>query len=59
MRCWGQLKSLTARSVGVNSYRICENESQPGLKIVEKLATPLAGKDKKGTEELYIQASPL
>ena len=46
MRCWGQLKSLRARSVGeVSSYRICENESQPALQIVEKLAKPLAGND--------------
>ena len=46
MRCWGELKSLRARSVGeVNSYRICGNESQPGVQIAEKLASPLAGKD--------------
>ena len=54
MHCWGKLKSLRARSVDeVNSYRICGNESQPELQIVEKLASPLAGKDEKGTEEPY------
>ena len=43
MRCWGEVKSLRAQSVGeVNAYRICGNESQPGLQLVEKLATPLA-----------------
>ena len=47
MRCWGELKSLRAQSVGEVSvvtlvmFRICGNESQPGLQLVEKLATPL------------------
>ena len=52
MRCWGQLKSLRAQSVGeVSAYysgvvaraifRICGNESQPGLQVVKKLATAL------------------
>ena len=27
-------------------FRICGNESQPGLQLVEKLATPLAGLSK-------------
>ena len=46
MRCWGELKSLRAQSVGeVSSYRICGNESQPGLQKIEKVATPPAGKD--------------
>ena len=45
MRCWGELKSLRAQSVGeVTAYysgliaraifRICGNESQPGLQLV-------------------------
>ena len=51
MRCWGELKSLRAQSVGeVSAYyivvvravfRICGNKSQRGLQLVEKLATPL------------------
>ena len=52
MRCWGELKSLRAQSVGeVSAYysglvaraifRICGNESQPGLQVVKKLATAL------------------
>ena len=46
MLCWGELKSLTGQSVGEVSvmraiFRICGNESQPGLQLVEKLSTPL------------------
>ena len=46
--CWGELKSLRGESVGkvrqvVHAvFRMCGNESQPGLQIVEELATPLA-----------------
>ena len=46
MRCWGELKSLRGQSVGKVRlvmraiFRICGNQSQPGLQIVEKLATP-------------------
>ena len=49
MRRWGELKSLRGRSVCEVRlvmraiFRICGNESQPGLEIVEKLATPLRG----------------
>ena len=45
MRCWGDLKSLRGQSVGEVRlvtravFRICGNESQPDLQIVEKLAT--------------------
>ena len=51
MRCWGELKSLRGQSVGKVRlvmraiFRICGNQSQPGLQIVEKLATPLPGND--------------
>ena len=49
MRCWGELKGLRAQSDSeVSAYsgmraifRICGNESQLGLQLVEKLATPL------------------
>ena len=47
MRCWGELKSLRGQSVGEVRlvmraiFRICGNQSQPGLQIVEKLAIPL------------------
>ena len=47
MRCWGELKSLRGQSVGEVRlvmraiFRICGNESQPGLQLVEKLTTPL------------------
>ena len=44
MQCWGELKSLRAQSVGEVMraiFRICGNESQPGLQLVEKLATTL------------------
>ena len=49
MRCWGDLKSLRGQSVGEVRlvtravFRICGNEGQPDLQIVEKLATPLQG----------------
>ena len=52
MRCWGELKSLRGQSVGKVRlvmraiFRICGNQSQPGLQIVEKLATPLPGNDR-------------
>ena len=52
MRCWGELKSLRGQSVGKVSlvmraiFRVCGNQSQPGLQIVEKLATPLPGNDR-------------
>ena len=52
MRCWGELKSLRGQSVGKVSlvmraiFRIWGNQSQPGLQIVEKLATPLPGNDR-------------
>ena len=52
MLCWGELKSLTGQSVGEVRlvmraiFRICGNESQPGLQLVEKMAMPLA-KEKK------------
>ena len=50
MHCWGELKSLRAQKwwrgecvlVMRAIFRICGNESQPGLHIVEMLATPLA-----------------
>ena len=47
MHCWVELKSLWAqRVVEVGAYilamcaifRMCGNESQPGLQLVEKLA---------------------
>ena len=44
MHGWGELKSLRAQSVGEVSvvmrviFRICGNESQPGLQLVENLA---------------------
>ena len=47
MRYWGELKSLRGQSVGEVGlvmravFRICGKESQTGLQIVEKLATPL------------------
>ena len=47
MLCWGELKSLRGQSVGEVRlvmraiFRICGNESQPGLQLVEKLSTPL------------------
>jgi len=43
MRCWGDLKSLE-RKVLVHTSHVCSlcgKESQPGLQIVEKLATLL------------------
>ena len=51
MCCLGELNSLRAQSVGEVSgyklvmcavFRMCGNESQPGLQLVEQLATPLA-----------------
>ena len=45
----GELKSLRGQSAGEVRlvmravFRICGNESQPGLQIVEKLASPLQG----------------
>ena len=48
MHCWGELESLGGQSVGEvrlvvrTIFRICGNESQPGLQIVEELAMPLA-----------------
>ena len=48
MHCWGELESLGGHSVGEvrlvvrTIFRICGNESQPGLQIVEELAMPLA-----------------
>ena len=47
MRCWGELKSLKAQSGGQcvlvmrAVFKICGNESQPGLQRVEKLVRPL------------------
>ena len=47
MPYWGELKSLRGQSVGEVGlvmravFRICGKESQTGLQIVEKLATPL------------------
>ena len=41
MGCWGELKSLRSQSVGEVSALTCGNESQPGLQLVQKLATPL------------------
>ena len=47
MRGWGELKSLRGQSVGEVRlvmraiFRICGNESQPGLQMDEKLAMPL------------------
>ena len=50
MCCLGELNSLRAQSVGEVSgyklvmcavFRMCGNESQPGLQLVEKLAMPL------------------
>ena len=44
MHCWGELESLGGQSVGEvrlvvrTIFRICGNESQPGLQIVEELA---------------------
>ena len=48
MHCRDELKSLRDQSVGkvrqvvLAVFRICGNESQPGLQIVEELAMPLA-----------------
>ena len=48
MHCWGELESLGGQSVGEvrlvvrTIFRICGNESQPGLQIVEELAIPPA-----------------
>ena len=48
MHCWGELKSLGGQSVAEvrlvvrTIFRICGNESQPGLQIVEELTMPLA-----------------
>ena len=39
MHCWGELK---AKELMRAIFRICVNESQPGLQLVEMLATPLA-----------------
>ena len=49
MRFWAELKSLSAQSIGEvycvlvmrPIFRKCGNESQQGLKLGEKLATPL------------------
>ena len=50
MPCWGELKSLRGQKVGEVRlhatvmraiFRICGNESQPGLQKVKKLATLL------------------
>ena len=32
---------MLVKSVRTSHFRICENESQPGLQQIEKLATPL------------------
>ena len=48
MHCWGKPKCLRDQSVGVVSVyllsQVCnfQDESQPGLQLVEKLATPLS-----------------
>ena len=53
MHCWGELKCLRSQSVGEVRlvmraiFRICGNESQPGLQIVEKLTTSLTVKRKR------------
>ena len=47
MGCWGELKNLRAQGVGwVSAYWSCVHfsgcvEGQPGLQLVEELATPL------------------
>ena len=48
MHCWGEVKSLRAQSVGEVSilvmravFRICGNQGQPSVQLVEKLAASL------------------
>ena len=56
MRCWGQLKSLRARSVGeVSSYRICENESQPALQKIRKAGHAPGGERLEGNRGTIVQ----
>ena len=53
MHCWGELKGLRGQSVGeVSPYYswvqfsgYVEMKSQPGLQIVEKLATPFISEE--------------
>ena len=59
-KCWWGQCVLVIRAI----FRICENESQPGLQLVEKLATPLHLNGKLSTVRLklspvYFQSSSL
>ena len=35
-------------------FRICGNESQPGLQLVKELATPLTGVQREGEEDAEL-----